>query len=854
MTAPVSNILHATTDPSLLVRLKEMLTSSATADIAVGYFFISGFEQIADERSQLKQVRILVGRTDRQVLEEVAAGLQQQAPLQAQLNADATIRRSERTEIAKQAIEHIAQGVSRLPQRNTTDSAVQQLRDLVATGQVEVRSYLRSPLHAKAYLCWYDKHAEPGAAGVGSSNLTLSGFEGNTELNVRVSGDAEMAALKHWFDELGRDAEDISDELVTELERSWPIAQTLPYHVYLNALYELYRSDAGVGDLSTSPLDNQLANLHLDGVRQALTMIDRHGGCYIGDVVGLGKTFVDAERSEHGIVLQEHFRDRGPVLVDEAHSFRNIDQRSRSLREHLDAGDHKVILMSATSQNMGPMDIFRQLTLFLDDREHGLPIEPVSLEAFFTNAQRWLRYQAEYEQFNREYADREFTGEKSSPPIKPQEPSIPRAKIEDVLGHVFFRRRRKDILDLYGDGAESKSERVSFPEAKLTNVSYRLDRVYSKVGAFAEIQESLQRHEAGRYRASEKLRPHAMDDPKYDGLLRSRDRVPGLMKVLLLKRLESSVAAFRLTLESLIRSNRHFKQAIELDYVPVGQVATRLLSGQSFDAEEALEVLSQEDAQCNGNGAHPAKDFYSEQWSADLDADVAVLEGLLNKVKTITPADDDKLQAVKAFLEQPEIRDSKVLFFSEAETTINYLYEQLNPGGRDLSIAQLTGGNRDAAQEIGARFSPQANLGDDAPRPDNEIRILLATDVVSEGQNLQDCAHVLNYDLHWNPVRLIQRFGRVDRIGTEHEIIHLHNTWPDLDVDSQLSLTERLGNRIQLFHDLIGLDNRLLSESERINAADMYRVYDQNQLPESDDTLDDVSAHQRAVMTLNFGR
>ncbi len=181
-------------------------------------------------------------------------------------------------------------------------------------------------MHAKAYLCWYDNHAEPGAALVGSSNLTLAGFDGNTELNVRVSGDAEMAALKHWFDELWRDAEDIFDELVTELERSWPIAQTPPYHVYLKALYELYGSVAGVGDLSTSPLDNQLANFQLDGVRQALTMIDRHGGCYIGDVVGLGKMFVGAERSERGIVLQEYYRDRGPVLVDEAHNCRNINQ------------------------------------------------------------------------------------------------------------------------------------------------------------------------------------------------------------------------------------------------------------------------------------------------------------------------------------------------------------------------------------------------------------------------------------------------------------------------------------------------------------------------------------------------
>ena len=137
-----------------------------------------------------------------------------------------------------------------------------------------------------------------------------------------------------------------------------------------------------------------------------------------------------------------------------------------------------------------------------------------------------------------------------------------------------------------------------------------------------------------------------------------------------------------------------------------------------------------------------------------------------------------------------------------------------------------------------------------AARPRDEIRILLATDVVSEGQNLQDCARVLNYDLHWNPVRLIQRFGRVDRIGTEHDVIYLHNTWPDVAVDSNLSLTARLSSRIQLFHDLIGLDNRLLSEAEQLNAADMYRIYNEQQLPESDDGLDDVALHQRGIATL----
>ena len=134
--------------------------------------------------------------------------------------------------------------------------------------------------------------------------------------------------------------------------------------------------------------------------------------------------------------------------------------------------------------------------------------------------------------------------------------------------------------------------------------------------------------------------------------------------------------------------------------------------------------------------------------------------------------------------------------------------------------------------------------------PDLEIRVLLATDVVSEGQNLQDCARVLNYDLHWNPVRLIQRFGRVDRIGTEHDVIDLHSMWPDTDVDAGLELTDRLNRRIQSFHDLIGLDNRLLSDTERLNAEAMYRIYTERRMPEADDGLDEVAAHQRAVAQL----
>ena len=234
------NILHAHTDPDLLTRLKEMLGSAARADIAVGYFFMSGFAAVADNLARLNKTRILVGRTDRPTLEAVAAGLHQVAPLQAQLEVSRTVPRRQRQAVAAQAAAGVADGVATLPQTDESQQAVERLRQLVASGLLEVRAYPREFLHAKAYLCWYENHAEPGAAIVGSSNFTLSGFTGNTELNVRVTGDDEMAELARWFNALWEESVDISDQVNQSLANSWAVRQYPPYLVYLKALYELY--------------------------------------------------------------------------------------------------------------------------------------------------------------------------------------------------------------------------------------------------------------------------------------------------------------------------------------------------------------------------------------------------------------------------------------------------------------------------------------------------------------------------------------------------------------------------------------------------------------------------------------
>ena len=908
-------ILHASTDPDLLTRLRQMLSSANRADVAVGYFFMSGFGQVADELARLNKTRILVGSTNQRTLEAVAAGLGQADALRAKLDVDQTVPRRQRQTIANEVATGVAEGVAAMPQTDASQEAVEKLRQLVASGLLEVRAYPRGFLHAKAYLCWYNNHAEPGAAIVGSSNFTLAGFTGNTELNVRVTGDDDMAVLKDWFENLWEDSVDISTLVEQSLTESWAVKQYTPYAVYLKALYELYGGDLGSEEpLPLEPVrEVELANFQLDAVRRGLDMIRSYGGCYIADVVGLGKTYIGAELlrqlrqsypndgppliicpaglidawrrvnelyglgaevlsqdriapppdlvfdeqteqyeevagSAQGVYLADAYRYRGPVLVDEAHNFRNLVNRTLGLADYLEQGDHKVVLLSATPQNLGPRDIYRQVRLFLDETNHGLPLEPQGLDDYFRSVVRWQQYRKEIDVYSVALAEHLKNGGQGDPPTRPQRPETPPADIAQVLTPIFIRRRRKDIVDLYGDTATINGEPVAFPTPKLSNLEYRLDRVYAKAGDFTELLGALKNHEAVRYNPTEYLKPEHRADQRYLGLFRARGRIAGMIRYLLFKRLESSIEAFRSTLTFIAHSNRSFKAALEAGYVPVGSVATNLLAGQNFDPEEALIILQREEAKRSGRHTFPAADFDVERWVTDLDADHEVLNNLLNRIEDIGPQDDDKLARLRTFLDSTN--DEKVLVFSEAETTVDYLYEQLNPDGKDRAIAKLSGSNRDQRAGIVGRFAPQANLQDRERLQGGEIRLLLATDVVSEGQNLQDCARVLNYDLHWNPVRIIQRFGRVDRIGSPYDEIYLHNMLPDADLDENLGLTGRLSDRIQAFHDLIGLDNRLLSEEEQLNANGVGVIYDDLEMPELDDTLDEVAANQRAIALL----
>ena len=422
---------------------------------------------------------------------------------------------------------------------------------------------------------------------------------------------------------------------------------------------------------------------------------------------------------------------------------------------------------------------------------------------------------------------------------------------------MFIRRRRKDLRELYGDTATVNDQPVRFPDPVLDNIEYRLDRVYAKAGSFQEMYRLMSEHKAWRYRAVDYLLPAAQGKPEYQDILRARNRIAGLMRALLFKRLESSVAAFRSTLNALITKQPQFPRGAGDGICPHwadcrpdarGFVLRRRRTARISGARGGTQAPARKPERQDGPTPSQTSTFPGGSMIWTPTTTSLLKSG--SAVSGIGPEDDDKLQTLVGFLSDPEVKKGKALIFSESETTIDYLYRNLNPDNEKLEIARLSGSNRDNLESIVRRFSPKSNPVSNGRRRGAEIQILLATDVVSEGQNLQDCARVLNYDLHWNPVRLIQRFGRVDRIGAEHSVIHLNNMWPDLAVDEGLELTERLGSRIQMFHDLIGLDSRLLSENERLNQSDMYRIYEDREMPEPDDALDEIAANQHAQILL----
>ena len=469
---------------TLIDHIRVELPGAQAAKFAVGYFFLSGLEAVADALDNVTELRLLIGNTSsRQTIEQIAEGYRRLEQVADSAEALAFSNLTARQAAATVTAQAIGQTAALLDQTDRAERLVGSLVRLIEAGKLKVRVYTRGRLHAKAYIFDYgplfDAAGRPvprnelGVAVVGSSNFTLSGIATNTELNVVVHGNDNHDALTRWFEELWREAQDFESHLMQELRQSWPLAQVTPYEVYLKALYEIV-GDRLVGDeadefLWRDDITAVLAEFQEHAVRQAVKMIRRYGGCFVSDVVGLGKSYIGAaivkhfERADRTrsliicpaplVEMWEHYNEAyqlnarvlsmgllqedaryGPewmlhdekyatrdfVLVDESHNFRNTaSQRYKVLQSYLSVGDRRCVLLTATPRNQSVWDIYNQMQLFHRGDLTDLPVDPPNLRAYFGLIEQGQR------------------------------------RLPALLAHVLIRRTRQHILRWYGYDAET---------------------------------------------------------------------------------------------------------------------------------------------------------------------------------------------------------------------------------------------------------------------------------------------------------------------------------------------------------------------------------------------------------------
>ena len=645
---------------------------------------------------------------------------------------------------------------------------------------------------------------------------------------------------------------------------------------------------------------SKLFNFQHDAAIGIINKLETYNGCILADSVGLGKTFTalavvkyyelrnrsvlvlcpkkladnwlnynsnlttnifakdrfnydvlchtDLSRTSgesHGIPLNRiNWGNYDLVVIDESHNFRNNDavkdketRYQKLMNQVVRQGvKTKVLMLSATPVNNRFNDLRNQLAL--------------AYEGDSENLNKKLRTGRTVEEIFR-HAQAVFNHWSKLPPEQRTSKSILEALDFDffeLLDSVTIARSRKHIQTFY-----DTSDIGQFPERRKPLSFHSPLTGRSDVMSFNEIFEQLSLLKLSVYAPISYILPSRLKkyEDLYDtqveggkGKLRQADRersLQALMTTNLLKRLESSVEAFRLTLQSLLDNHTRTLSKIDSFKIAGGKESVS-------DWTDGLEALDAEDDEIPGLGDDEIggkvkinlADMDLPSWEHDLNGDLEVITVLLESMAKVTPEDDAKLQHVKALILdkiQNPINDGnkKVLLFTAFADTTNYLYNNLAEHllvEKGLYTGKVTG--KDAPQSTLKRatqrknydfqslltlFSPRSKeKAQVLPNEPAELDLLIGTDCISEGQNLQDCDFLINYDIHWNPVRIIQRFGRIDRIGSINKTIQLVNYWPDISLDEYINLKERVENRMVIADvTATGDDNVLTAKSSEIS-------------------------------------
>ena len=809
-------------------------------DIASAFFSPAGFAQIAKALDGIEKVRLMIG----------AEPPPEALPPRRRL--DETPVQFERR-LLREGLNQLDEGLraerNRFPFTRAGRAALKSLIDVLKTGRMETRRYERAFMHAKAYIFAPRTEAYGGGAGViaGSSNLTRAGVTHNLELNLGRFDDPVVGQAQAWYERLWEEAVPVDlTELLEEVFAEWT-----PFEIFLRTLYQLYGSE--VEELAKIDQGLPLTSFQKHGAARALRLINETGGAIVADEVGLGKTFIAGEilklyidrrhrcllvcpaqlrdstwrkfRSTHFLSdvecvsyeelaidrqlamgnpdqfqdkLQRPLREYQLVVVDEAHNYRNPDASTRAavLRKLLWGQRRDVLLLTATPVNNSLWDLYHLIQFYMRQdaflAERGI----LSIKERFDQAAK-------------------------------EDPSaLSPDLLYPIIDATTVKRTRQFVKKHYsGDHiklADGTEVTIVFPEPRAITVRYELSDPLPEI--FDLLEESLDPDQGNgaitfaRYVPDAYLRNGVEDDMFGDEDARAAATV-GLLRSGLLKRFESSSFAFATTLEKMINEHRTFLVALDRGHV----IRTELIHEISAVDDDDLDTVLEASDQAVSAGLYKVPSLRNA-----VESDLGKLEALSATVVRITPTQDPKLAALiktlidiaaeandEAISDEDARQKRKVLIFSFFADTVRYLRQQLeaeierNPAlsvfrGRIVAVA----GSADVEpQPIGrqAAVAGFAPISSESAGAEDRFDILLTTDVLAEGVNLQQCRHIVNFDVPWNPMRLVQRHGRVDRIGSPHQRVFLRTIFPAGRLDQLLNLEQRILQKIAMAAASVGV-------------------------------------------------
>lgn len=820
-----------------------LLKDTEFFDCLVGYFYVSGFHKLQNSLENTEKIRILVGM-----------GIDSQT---FHLIEDSKVTLTSTAEYKKQVKKDLINEMDNSKNNIDVEKGVMQFIDWLQSGKLEVRGYKERKTHSKLYIMTFNEDDKDlGRVITGSSNFTQPGLEKNLEFNVELQRPEDYEFASEKFEELWEHSEPLSQEFINTItKKTWIREDITPYELYLKFIYEfLYDkiwNDKKEMEIGYFPEGFKFLDYQRDAVLDAKEKIKEYGGVFLSDVVGLGKTYMGAllaqqlkgttlviappaliDEHNHGgwkhilrefevksiveskgkidQILKHHdTKEYQNVIIDESHDFRNEEtQRYEYLSEI--CKDKNVILISATPFNNSPIDLLSQIKLFQPAHNSNLPNPKVKdLESYFK------RLESRQKKVNKE----------DDPELYLKVSKDISADIrENLLQYLMVRRTRNSITRYYQK--DLKINNLEFPTVHAPHpVYYEFNDYINKI--FDKTLELLTSN-----LSYAKYRPLAIEYQKDPDIKFSNSQtiMGNFIKILLIKRLESGSYAFKKSIDNSIRLHENtiklFKEKGEF-------YTSQNYSWKVFDLIEDNDIDKIEDLMNKGKVKKYLKDEFTDNFIVDLEIDLNILKYIREMWSTII--DYPKRSQLIDLLNEKQFKNKKIIIFTEFIDTAEDLYNLIKEEYTDK--VKLYTGKSSKEDMDDVLFNFDANVKKESQKDDYQI--LIATDTLSHGVNLHRSNIIINFDIPWNPTKIMQRVGRVQRLGTDFDEIHIYNFFPTSPIEENIKIESLAKNKIAMFIELLGNDSQLLTD-EPIQSFDLFNKLNSDDLDEEEGFDDEL--------------